>query len=414
MTLKKYNLLLASFYALCLAGAWGFSAYLQPVDGDLTRIGGYSENDFGSRIAHETFSETLFTNAKTLEEYDRYYDVVVLGDSFSVEQQGARGYSWQNFFVNKTGLSLITLDTRRYWPIEVLQHETFKKHPPKIFVFESVERYLYDRVAYFSSKGSIDATCDLLKKHIETGKALTDDENEILSWLLPNQSHPLNKEILLKTRPLKPCFDSNYALSFLNASFKRKIGFERQAIELPLNKKGLFSCDKSDRLLVYFDEMEKQKLSSEHFEKMVNGVMVFAIASSCSSVVYGKSPNFVCLPAPDKTSLYAPWLANKEDATPNLLKKICDYSAAGQIRNGTTNINLCQTTNKWEHLPFLPKQFHKYDMTPIVRTDLLLREAIEKGQQDIFLPNDSHWGSEGHRIVADGLLDYLRQKQILK
>jgi len=65
-------------------------------------------------------------------------------------------------------------------------------------------------------------------------------------------------------------------------------------------------------------------------------------------------------------------------------------------------------------LPFLPKQFHKYDMTPIVRTDLLLREAIEKGQQDIFLPNDSHWGSEGHRIVADGLLDYLRQKQILK
>ena len=59
----------------------------------------------GGTIRSNNFLPPLFTLEKN-REYDRYnYDVVVLGDSFSVTFPKAQ---WQNYFVRATGLSLAT------------------------------------------------------------------------------------------------------------------------------------------------------------------------------------------------------------------------------------------------------------------------------------------------------------------
>jgi hypothetical protein len=139
MSLSLYSKILGLAFVVILATIWGLASWLQPVDGDLARVGGYAENDFGPRAPQAAFDQNLFKVTTDLKDYDKYYDVVVLGDSFSVDQESRR-YGWQNYFINRTGLSMIVFDTRRYWPMEIYELPIFKKHPPKVFVFESVER----------------------------------------------------------------------------------------------------------------------------------------------------------------------------------------------------------------------------------------------------------------------------------
>jgi len=149
MSLSLYSKIIGLAFVAILAAVWGLASWLQPVDGDLARVGGYAENEFGWKAPQAVFDQNLFKVTTDLKDYDKYYDVVVLGDSFSVDQESRR-FGWQNYFINRTGLSMIVFDTRRYWPMEIYELPIFKQNPPKVFIFESVERYLHERVAYFS------------------------------------------------------------------------------------------------------------------------------------------------------------------------------------------------------------------------------------------------------------------------
>ena len=48
---------------------------------------------------------------------------------------------------------------------------------------------------------------------------------------------------------------------------------------------------------------------------------------------------------------------------------------------------------------------------PVPRTDQILSEAIASGKKDVYLPNDSHWGSIGHKLFADALADHLQSSE---
>jgi hypothetical protein len=45
--------------------------------------------------------------------------------------------------------------------------------------------------------------------------------------------------------------------------------------------------------------------------------------------------------------------------------------------------------------------------------DLALRKKIAHGIQDIYLPNDTHWGSTGHKITAETIHQYLLEKGVI-
>jgi hypothetical protein len=47
------------------------------------------------------------------------------------------------------------------------------------------------------------------------------------------------------------------------------------------------------------------------------------------------------------------------------------------------------------------------------RLDLALRKKIAHGIQDIYLPNDTHWGSTGHKITAETIHQYLLEKGVI-
>jgi hypothetical protein len=348
MSLSLYSKVLGIAFVGILASVWGLAAWLLPVDGDLARVGGYAENDFGPKAPQAAFDQNLFKVTTDLKDYDQYYDVVVLGDSFSVDQESRR-FGWQNYFINRTGLSMIVFDTRRYWPMEIYELPIFKQRPPKVFVFESVERYLHERVAYFSGMSAPAAAPSTVPADLFGGEK------------------PPALPVLEQSPNLVAGFDPNHVLGHLGAVVQRHLRLNTQVVEIPLAKKGLFSSLNDTEMLVYFDEFKKQSLSEKDYSDLRVGASIYQKIIEANGFT-----QFVLLVAPDKSSTFAPYLKDIKDATANLIAELA-----------------------------------KDPSLPVPCTDQILSEAIASGKKDVYLPNDSHWGSIGHKLFADTLADYL-------
>ena len=130
---------------LLLPGFW-----YAPFHGDLTRIGNISEQDYGWQIAQKYYPNLLFK--RDSEKYTSYSDVVVIGDSFSMpprliksNEQGKYIY-WTNEFANRTGLSISAINIDMLSIDELVSSEAFQVHPPKVVIFQSVERGIEGRL----------------------------------------------------------------------------------------------------------------------------------------------------------------------------------------------------------------------------------------------------------------------------
>lgn len=348
MSLNFYSKILGASFVAILTLVWGLASWLQPVDGDLARLGGYAENEFGYRTPQPVFDQNLFKVTNDLKDYDKYYDIVVLGDSFSVDQEDRR-FGWQNYFINRTGLSMIVFDTRRFWPVEIYESPAFKKHPPKVFVFESVERYLNERVAYFAGM---------------MPPAPVPSASPVNLFASASPPHlPMHTQSTNQTAG----FDPDHVLGHLGAIAQRHLRLNNQVVEIPLARKGLFSAPNDVDMLVYFDELKKQSLTDSDFCELRAGTAVFEKFIESNGFT-----RFVLLVAPDKSSTFAPYMKDASRATANLIAELA-----------------------------------RDPSLPVPRTDIVLSQAIATGIQDVYLSNDSHWGSIGHKLFADALADHL-------
>lgn len=141
-TARRFVIRLLLWVMLSLAGLFALGIYLEPLDGDLTRTGFYSERDYGWRGVQEIFPQTQLAFPASRAEtgrYDGYYDVVVLGDSFSYSRPKSQ---WQNYLAAETGLSVATLYIGQIGLAQLLASRPFREHPPKVLIVESVERRL--------------------------------------------------------------------------------------------------------------------------------------------------------------------------------------------------------------------------------------------------------------------------------
>ncbi|HET6370235.1 MAG TPA: hypothetical protein VFG95_03510, partial [Nitrospiria bacterium] len=87
---------------------------------------------------------------------------------------------------------------------------------------------------------------------------------------------------------------------------------------------------------------------------------------------------FVILIAPDKLTAYADYITDR------------DFTQISRLDRLASDPGL--------HLP---------------RVDLALKKAIDAGVKDVYLPDDTHWGSAGYKIAADTLVEYLKEKGLL-
>ncbi len=354
MSHKSYNRILliplGSLFTVFIA----LALWVQPIEGDLTRVGGFTENDFGWYEPQQQFSSALF-KLTGKRKYDRYYDVVVLGDSFSNASPRAQ---WQNYFVHATGLSLITYKIDDIDIESFVSSPAYQDHPPRIVIYESVERSFVGRGSSWNKGDCRTAPTPAFKGaplKIRPG-------NQDLS------SHTRNT----RTGPLHPNLSSSvhYLKRLIKKTFNKK---SNRAIKIDLNRNDLFSNRENHHILVYRNDFKRYQVSKENLNRAICGLSYIQNTFQKNGKTF-----FVGLIAPDKLTAYMEVYKNFDRPKIQWLTEIA-----------------------------------KHPELNVPRLDVALQKEIARGVRDAYLPNNSHWGSNGHQIVAHTLIKYLTQANVL-
>ena len=338
------------YLAFGLSIAW-YGATVPPYVGDLTRIGGLSEVAFGWREPQERFDPPLYVQ----HAYAVGSDVLIVGDSMTLHRPGEQtdpGSYWPNYLAQATGWRISAVH-RNLHPIhEVLDSPEFRTHPPPLLIFEFAERVLVspDRItAQFDSCGASPA------------------------FAVPRT--PLVVQPMdVSPRPLPPPARSPRRIDFsLGAHhLKRRVidwiaPWLREVALFELSRGGLFSSLHDTELLVYADDLRKVGMSPQHVARM--GCALRALRDRVES---DGQTVFLPLLIPDKLSAYRDVVRDLEPEYLDVFQVLATDSAL--------------------RLP---------------RLDLDFRAAVARGVEDLFLPNDTHLGVAGHRLVSAAALEAL-------
>lgn len=350
-THRHYNLVLLAILGPVLALLVVAGFFLQPYDGGLTRLGGYPEQQYGWNEPQRRFNPPLYRQYMTREAgYREPVDVVVLGDSFTFDDK----VSWPNYFVQQTGLRLHAFRLDKT-PVEaLLATELYRRHPPRILIYETVERELWNRMQ------APQADC---RARPTPGMPA-----------LPRR--PLSVAPEPFTRETRATLlDFSLSIDFLSKVIPREyFGHDRTAVaRLDLQRPMAFSSREQSRLLVYRDDLHKARWTPAMWETIRCNLVAMQNRVQANGATY-----FIAMVAPDKLTAYSEWLVNR------------DLSALSHLDRLAADPAL--------HVP---------------RLDLALRRVIRDRVTDVYLNNDTHWGSAGAERVATELVHHLVRARVL-
>ncbi len=331
-----------------------FGLGLEPLSGDLTRLGGYSEREFGWNRPQVRYAQhgTAFGDA-----YDRYYDVLVLGDSFSTG--GGDGY-WQDHLHRLTGLSILTIPHEKVGSFDSMAEAPgFRRSPPRVVIVECVEREL---ASVFSRPGDADAAGPTPPRGRQPLR-ITPTTLPVAAASRPGWSWPLQ-------------VDFNLTRDFVYKELRRRHGHdaENQVVRMGLTRRDLFSSARSDELLVFHHDLGKRAWQPDLARRIRRAALKVQAAFEAD----GRTA-FVLMVAPDKLTAYDDFLA--------------DPAMRGASKLGAI------TAGAGLHGPDL--------VGP-------LRAAIRSGRQDVYLPNDTHWGAAGQHLAGEAVVGHLRDARIIE
>jgi hypothetical protein len=338
---------------LVLCGLVGFLVVLLTTDppvGDLTRLGGYTENRFGWRNGQTLFAPALAHAAAptgpaiaTMND-----DIIVLGDSFSSHNSAGRqarpGQFWTDFLASETSLSVGVLDLDAMSAASFAASDIYRLRPPRLVILEVVARELRRRI------GGPGITCPAPPAprlpgfpilHRQTARDTLARPTAGLASVTP-ESIDVTLDMIRKTL------------------LRQLTGFDSTPVlRLKLDRSDLFSSREPATLLAYADDTRKARWSSDDWSSIRCGVTALRRDIEANGVT-----RFALLIAPDKSWAYAPYLE----------------------------------PGVWAIDPMERLDLDGAVIAP--RVDQALRAAIAAGTRDVYLPDDTHWGTTGARIAA--------------
>lgn len=341
---RRYFILTLAATLSLVAGAYGLAGWLQPVYGDLARIGGHAERDFGWNAAMREFNPLAATWGGT--RYERPVDILVLGDSFANLRPHMQ---WQNWLAAKTGWRIHTLDKHHVDLDELVASPLYRANPPRVVIWNTIERDLKNEY------GGNDGRCD----HYVSAS--------------PPVSMPLRPARAATrdfTRPMGiDDINPGFARTWLwKAILRRSTGlYHDETRLLRLKRDDLFTSHVANGLLFYHHDLNKQSWRDTDL-----GRIRCSFAAMAARFETNGATRFVTALAPDKSSAYRPWLI--------------DPAQVPESR-----------------LPALMSGFP----VPDARLDRVLATAIAQGTRDVYMPDDTHWGTAGHILAADAVLRLL-------
>jgi hypothetical protein len=359
---RSYTIWLLALVLLPATALFTFGIYLQPLYGDLTRIGYYSEREFGWSKPQLLFPDTKLNFPSGPDDsgsYGSYYDILVLGDSFS---DARPKFQWQNYVASSTGWSIDTLNINLIRIKQVISSQEFREHPPKILIFESVERELPGHL-FENASGCRSSDYSTRRfNEFDASKAFVTSTNTTKQ--LPGLSSTVGRETRMNDIKLE--FVWKYILHYV----LKNINMDETAdvYKLSLLKPAPFSSKNINEILVYKNDIEKQNV----WNKAGLSAMSYCAQEIRQQVEANGYTKFVLMVAPDKLTAYSEFLQNQKLRNISLLDKL------SKLQSGV-----------------------------MPRVDIALRKAISEGQWDVYFPDDTHWGAAGQHIVSEALVRYL-------
>jgi hypothetical protein len=351
---RRYAALLIATATGVVACIFGLALWLDPLRGqelgDLTRIGWYSNNWWGFRKPMIVFSQPLY---RVVEQYEEYSDVYILGDSFSFRP----AHSWPNY-LGAAGISsqvvIVGGDTERRVN-ELVASPLYQERPPKVVVYASVER---------ASKWRLE------RVHPTCPESSSPHPSVLIE---PGPRQELTGRDFLQPRGGDLSEDQiTYARDFIKKNIKRRLVASSWPVhDLPL-KVPRFSSVNASRTLFISDEPQKRDWTDADFVHMR-----CALRSFQDKVQANGRTLFVHMLIPDKLSVYHADLVDPSGQPVSVIPRLEDPAIVS------------------------------------TRLDRVLRAAVEHGEIDVYLPNDTHWGASGHRLAAQALLDLLRAQGVV-
>ena len=323
--------------------------YMDPPDKELTRMGGYLENDYGWNQPQEHYEKPLFFRANSISDYKQYYDIVVLGDSFSENES----YGWLNYFVNNTGLSVIAFNMNWVSIDELINNPNYQKTPPKLFIYESVERNLIAR----------HRQCDIVKH----------SSDEYIAPYIDIKPLSVAVKTISRNRKYYSFDGLNFhsTLNYVKKSIARNF-FNTNITEVhqfQLSKPGLFSNNENNTLLVLSRDFKLNDVTVKQIK-----TAKCSLLSLQNKIRNNNTTEFIALVFPDKTSVYSEYILDKSYA---------NMSIAAKIEN-TPGLNIVRLVDDF-------------------------KQSVRDGVVDFYLPNDSHCGYYAYKMAARATLNLLTE-----
>lgn len=345
---RRYGIASLTVTAIAVAAVNIVAWYgLEPYTNDLTRIGGFPEEVYGWHGVREEFPGPKPAHVNS-GSYKQAADIVVLGDSFSHKPRS----NWTYHFANLTGFDIQVMHHRNGGIERIVNSKLFREQPPKVVIYQSVERSLH---VYFSASSP---ECEVMRTNLP----------------LPSDFSPLGiitEEYVRNTKPER----GNYqrAIQYLRTRLRllRGEGSEMMARYTPLLREDLFSNSKSDSLLFFANDLLKQGWPKELSRQVACGLSNFKQAVEAN----GKTA-FVVMLVPDKLSAYSPWLKDKSIASLSVL----DLPELAGFPN-------------------------------IVELHSRIINEIGHGFVDFYTPSDTHWSSMGDRKAAEWTAELFQNKE---
>jgi SGNH hydrolase-like domain, acetyltransferase AlgX len=284
--LKNYLAIfsITALLPIIIFGAIGF--FLQPLSGDLTRLGRLAERDFGWNVPQPIVEVFPMNRAEVA-------DVIVLGDSFSQPNV------WQSITVQRTKLKLLTfsfLNMREPGCIEQWVKSIPVRYPSaKTIIIETTEKSFLDRFNVDINK------CRGLSIFPYT--------------YIPGQTASERQHGYKDIMP-----DPIYALraAFNSDLQNNKAARSGDTIIQPLNRNDLFSNHRADLLLYYKTELDKKNWKPLEIETALNRI------SSLEQIAAANKMQFIINIVPDKSTIYSRFFKNQEEISilSNLQKEL--------------------------------------------------------------------------------------------
>jgi|LWDU01.1.fsa_nt_gi hypothetical protein len=317
----------------------------KPTKGDLTRIGMHSESDYDNNGVEYYFNPILSSKG-SIDKIDSY-DIIVIGDSFSTRRFSR---AWHHYLQREVGLHIGVFDISKYSLDDIIDNKKYKESPPKILIYESIERNLPERS---HSRFSREQCQKISKISLRTLLEI----NPIVA-----EPHPIKQYTGI-------FFKIDRGMRYLKNLFRRT----KKTKILDLSTAELFTNHRSSELLIFHEDIKKKKnLTLSDWRRVRCDLLILQ-----NKVQSNGKTKFIALIAPDKMTVYSPYLKD------NQWKGISQY----------------QYLMEDERLNIVPLLSY-------------FQEAHKENKKDIYLPNDTHWSSVGNKLVGHAVFDYLKHNRI--